>query len=146
MHLSQGIVNFIAGLLPLYVEEEVDGCWCARSLADGTLIVPVRESGEDDNGWVQVRWQGDGARTTMVQGVFMASVAIARYVELHHTATHNEQTQAAMEHLSDHFTVKTGESLVFESQDDSLLTVLTKAIEKVGAPVVVEVLKRQIGL
>ncbi len=144
--LSQNIVNFIGHLLPLYVEDEVEGMWCARSLMDGTLILPVTDADQLPEGFVKVRWQGDPMRCTEVQGVYMASVAITRYVELHHTASHSKAQQNEMEHMSHHFTVKTGEYLVFESPESGLVDVLTQAVGKLGEAAVIELLKKQVGL
>ena len=110
---SQRIVNFIGHLLPLYVQENVNGVWCARSLSDGTLILPIDEPEDTADGFVAVHWQGDPTLRTEVQGIFIASVAVARYVELHHTATHAKALRDHMEHMSHHFTVKTGKCLTF---------------------------------
>ena len=55
MSLSQRIVNFIGGFLPLYIEDDVDGVWCARSLSDGTLICPVEGMEACDDGFATLR-------------------------------------------------------------------------------------------
>lgn len=144
--LSQRIVTFIGHLLPLYVQEQVDEVSCARSLGDGTLIVPVDEDPEDENGWVTVCWQGDPARKTMVQGQFMASLALARYVELHHLASGAEGTRTEMQRLSQHFAVKTGESLVFESPSSELIEWIAKVAPRVGEKALLEALKKLVGL
>ncbi|MBY0409078.1 MAG: hypothetical protein K2Q97_02880 [Burkholderiaceae bacterium] len=146
MNLSQSIVQFIDHLHPLYMHEEVDRVWCARSLTDGTLILPMDKSEGDENGFVTVHWQGDADRSTVVQGVFMASLAVARYVELHHIAETAKATRDEMERLSHHFTVKTGESLAFESPDSELLGMVSKAVGKLGEFAVMELLKKQVGL
>jgi hypothetical protein len=146
MSLSQAIVQFIGHLLPLYIEDQVEGVWCARSLSDGTLICPIDEADDDENGFVTVYWQGDPARQTVVQGVFMASLAVAKYVELHHMAENAKGTRNEMEHLSQHFTVKTGQSLTFESPDSGLLALVGKAVGKVGEAALIEILKKQVGL
>ena len=41
MSKSQKVVNFIANLIPLYIHENYEGKNCARSLTDGTLVLPV---------------------------------------------------------------------------------------------------------
>jgi hypothetical protein len=146
MSLSQRIVNFIGGLLPLYIEDEIDGVWRARSLNDGTLICPVEEMEECEDGFVTVYWQGDPARQTRVQGQFIASLAVAKYVELHHLAENAKGTREEIEHLANHFTVKTGASLTFESLDSGLLKLVVKAVGKVGEVAVIEILKKQVGL
>lgn len=146
MSLSQRIVDFIDHLHPLYMHEEVGGVWCARSLTDGTLIFPMDEPEDNENGFVTVHWQGDPSRQTVVRGVYLASLAVARYVELHHLAEKAKGTKNEMEHLSHHFTVKTGESLIFDSQNSGLLELIAKAVGKVGEAAVIEILKKQVGL
>lgn len=143
---SQRIVNFIGHLLPLYVQESVNGVRCARSLGDGTLILPIDEPEETADGFVAVHWQGDPTRRTEVQGVFIASVAIARYTELHHTATFSKEMRSEMKHISDHFTIKTGETLTFEGPGSDLLDMIGRAVGKVGEATVMELLKKAAGL
>ena len=145
MSLSQDIVQFIGNLLPLYIGDEVDGVWCARSLTDGTLICSVEEMEGYENGFVTVHWQGDPARQTLVQGTFMASLAVANYVELHHMAEKAKGTREEMERLANHFTFKTGESLTFEALDLELLEWMGKAVNKAGQTAVVEILKKLAG-
>ena len=146
MSLSQRIVHFIGGLLPLYIEDQVDGVWCARSLSDGTLICPFEESGEFENGFVTVHWQGDPAHQTVVQGVFIASLAVAKYVEMHHMAERAKGTRDEIEGMAHHFNIKTGESLTFECPDSELVELLIKAVGKVGETAVMEIIKKQVGL
>lgn len=146
MSLSQRIVNFIGGLLPLYIEDDVDGIWCARSLNDGTLICPVEEMEDCEDGFVTVYWQGDPERQTLVQGAFMATLAVAKYVELHHMAEKAKGTRQEMERLAHHFTIKTGASLTFEAPDSVLPELVAKAVGKVGEVAVTEILKKAVGL
>ena len=146
MSLSKAIVQFIDHPSPLYIHDQVDGVGCARSLSDGTLICPVDETDGDENGFVIAYWQGDPARQTVVQGVYMASLAVARYVELHHMAENAKATMDEMERLGHHFTVKTGEALIFEPSDSGLYGLIGKAVLKVGEAAVTEILKKQIGL
>lgn len=146
MKLSQRIVQFIDHLHPLYMHDQVDGVWCARSLTDGTLIIPVDEPEDEENGFVTVHWQGDPTRQSMILGVYMASLAVARYVELQHMATDSKHTRGEMERMSSHFTVKTGETLIFGSPNSGLLEVMTKAVGKLGEAAVIEILKKQVGL
>lgn len=119
---------------------------CARSLTDGTLILPLDEPEEYENGLVAVHWQGDSSRQTVVQGVYMASLAVAKYVELHHMAENAKGTRDEVERLSHHFTVKTGESLIFEAPESGLLELVVEAVSKVGEAAVIEILKKQVGL
>lgn len=146
MSLSQDIVQFIGGLLPLYMDDQIDGVWCARSLNDGTLICPVEETAECEDGFVTVYWQGDPARQILVQGVFVATLAVAKYVELHHMAEKAKGTRQEMERLAHHFAIKTGASLTFESPDSVLPELVAKAVDKVGEAVVTEALKKLFGL
>ncbi|MEQ1526524.1 MAG: hypothetical protein ABL911_07250 [Gallionella sp.] len=144
---SHRIVNFIGGLIPLYTHDHVDGVLGARSLVDGTLILPMDEDEGGGNGLVTVHWQGDSNRTTVVQGVFIASYAIAKYVELHSIVETNKDTKNEMSHMIHHFEIKTGETLVFHVEENSeLFSLLGKAVGKVGQEAVIEIIKKQIGL
>lgn len=145
---SESIVAFIANLLPLYQGEQHEGRWCARSLTDGTLILPIvhPDAEDDDDGWVMVYWQGDPARQSVTLASKMASLAIARYVELHHTATFSKLMRDEMEHMSQHFTLKTGAHLMFELPDSGLMDVVGEAVRKFGEAVVIEILKNKVGL
>jgi len=145
--LSHRIVNFIGGLLPLYIHDEVHGVWCARSLVDGTLIFPMGEAEDQDEELVAVHWQGEPSRRTIVQGVFMASIAVARYVELHNVAERAKDTKDEMAHLAHHFEIKTGASLSFDIQDDSeLFPLVGRAVSRLGQEAVIEIIKKSIGL
>lgn len=63
MKSSQRYVNFIGSLIPLYQQEFVNEKWCARSLRDGTVLLPQEQldDGLDDR-WITVWWQGDRHR------------------------------------------------------------------------------------
>lgn len=142
---NQRIVAFIANLLPLYVGEWVGNQWCARSLVDGTLILPFQGSEAHADEFVSVLWQGDPQRRTEVQAVFVASLAVARYGELHHIASGSKETKVEMQHLSHHFSVKTGEELVFEEHGSDMMEVLARAVGRLGEAAVVETLKKAGG-
>ena len=45
--LSHRIVAFVANLLPIYTHALIDDRHCARSLIDGTLILPLEEQVSD---------------------------------------------------------------------------------------------------
>ena len=65
MNKSAAIVQFIANLLPLYQGERHGKRWCARSLQDGTLILPFNaDEDPNDEGWVRLHWQGRRKRAT----------------------------------------------------------------------------------
>lgn len=106
---SEAIVRFIANLMPLYQGERHEGGWCARSLTDGTLILPLDESAnEEEEGWLRVRWQGDPAREQEVQGELLASVALERYVRFHGVGFDEEAIASELGFMAQHFTFKTG--------------------------------------
>lgn len=106
---SESVVDFIANLLPLYDGIEHGGVWCARSLVDGTVILPVDESDSDEEaGRVRVRWQGDEKREQEVRGDMFASVALERYVRLHGVGYPEEDIAGELWFMARHFHVKTG--------------------------------------
>jgi len=148
MDISNKIVQFISGLIPIYTHEEIGGIWCARSLVDGTLICPAEKSEANENGLVKVYWQGDTARQSVLIGSFVASCAVAKYIEIHGIGRDAQDTSDELRHLAHHFTLKTGEELVFEmdEEDSRLLQVLEKAIKKIGQEAVTEIIKKTVGL
>ena len=106
---STAIVGFLANLLPLYDGKQQNGIWCARSLHDGTLILPVDESEwDEERGTVRVRWQGDPQRESEADGSMVATLALERYVRLHGTGATEEAIAAELWFMARHFTVKTG--------------------------------------
>lgn len=110
--LSQSIVDFIAGLQPLYTCQHADGRVCALSLLDGTLILPVDEThSSEQEGWVAVYWQGDSLRHSEVPGTQLASVAVWRHIELHGPDGDVAGRAALREELASRFTAATGLSL-----------------------------------
>lgn len=108
-HNSAAIVGFIANLLPLYWGERHDERWCARSLQDGTLILPFNaEEDPDDEGWVRIRWQSDPQRQTEALGASIATLALERYVRLHGVGASEEAIAAELWFMAEHFRFKTG--------------------------------------
>lgn len=106
---SEAVVGFIANLLPLYDGERYEGLWCARSLIDGTRILPIDESDSDDEqGWVRVQWQGDASREQETRGDMFATVALERYVRLHGAGYDEEAIAGELWHMARHFHFKTG--------------------------------------
>ena len=145
--LSHRIVAFIANLQPTYTHALIDDRHCARSLIDGTLILPLEEPEEDEDGRVEVHWQGDPARRTEVRGELMASIAVARYVEI--TAVPDSATtKASYAHLAQHFTHKTGGFLALEEpdQESAIAEMLRAATKRLGKKTVIEIIKKAIGL
>ncbi|WP_448670192.1 hypothetical protein [Pseudoxanthomonas mexicana] len=106
---SAAIVRFIANLMPLYQGERHDGHWCARSVQDGTLILPLGpEDDPDDAGWIRLHWQGDPMRQTEMQGDQIAALALERYVRLHGTGASEDAIAAELWFMAKHFHHKTG--------------------------------------
>lgn len=122
--LSQSIVDFIAGLLPLYTCQHADGHECALSLLDGTLILPVDEShAEQEEGWVAVFWQGDSRRRSEVMGTQLASVAAWRHVELHGVDRTATERALLRRRLAEQFHAGTGLSLQSESTESASMAI-----------------------
>lgn len=143
---SARIVDFISKLLPLYIFELRDDIVCARSLRDGTLLIPIDESPEDENGMIEIHWQGDPSRTTVVQGVFVAQTAICQYIQ-HHTIHKPDSLKGRLEHLAAHFEIKTGESLGLDLEDESSIRELVADLTKrLGVQTVIEIAKKTAGL
>lgn len=104
---SAAIVQFIANLLPLYHGERHGDRWCARSLQDGSLILPITDD-QHDEGWVQIHWQGDPYRKTQALGESIATLALDRYVRLHGAGASEEAVAAELWFMAQHFHFKTG--------------------------------------
>jgi hypothetical protein len=138
------VVGFLANLAPLYMHEEHDGLWCARSLVDGTLILPVDETewGEEI-GRVMVHWQGDSTRQSEVRGEDLAAIVLERYVRLHGAGASEEAIAAELWFMDRHFTFKTGchTNLPMLPEPPGRLAKLTKAALKFGGGVLVGTLK-----
>ena len=141
---SAAVVGFLANLSPLYVHEEHDGLWCARSVVDGTLILPVDETEWDEEvGRVLVHWQGDSARQSELRGEDLAAIALERYVRLHGTGATEDAIAAELWFMDRHFTLKTGcyANLPMLPEPPSRLAKLAKAALKFGGGVLVGTLK-----
>ena len=106
---SAAVVGFLANLKPLYTHEDRDGVWCARSLQDGTLILPVDESEwDEESGIVRAWWQGDPARETLADGDQIATLALERYVRLHGVGASEKAIASELWFMARHFQFKTG--------------------------------------
>ncbi len=108
---------------------------------------PLEEPEDDEQGWVEVYWQGDPARRTEVQGDLLANIAVAQYASLHAIPVGND-TKARYAHLAQHFTFKTGQSLILKDgeQDDVLFGLVSTAAKIVGKEALIELLKKNMGL
>ena len=141
---SAAVVGFLANLAPLYMHEEHDGLWCARSLTDGTLILPVDETEwGDELGRVMVHWQGDSARQSEINGGDLAALALERYVRLHGVGASEEAIAAELWFMDRHFTFKTGcqANLPLLPKPPGRMAKLAKAAMRFGGGVLVGTLK-----
>lgn len=146
---SAAVVGFLANLMPLYTPEDRDGVWCARSLQDGTLILPVDESDWDEQrGTVRVHWQGDAGRGSEVDGSHIVSLALVRYVELLCFGRPAKELAATLQDLARHFEFKTGCSLELGCERPSpvLVDAVSKAVGRVGESAVANLLLRAAGI
>jgi len=161
--LKHRIVFFISKLIPLYTYEHVGHVVCARSLVDGTLILPNGniESDEpeenldelddydlNENDFVTVYWQGDKSRKSVVHGIYMASIAVARYAEIH-SLPQNKDTKSEYSHMAQHFTVKTGAGLLMpaaDQEDLDLYSAIGDGLKSLGKDALISLIKKQVGL
>jgi hypothetical protein len=146
--LSIKIVSFIGSLHPLYEQVYEGGRLVgARSLTDGTLIQPIDEDEDNENGFVLVLWQGDKQRACETRGEWLATIAVARYEELHAVAA-DKRTSEGYAIRANHFTFKTGGSLGLEIGDSGAeaYALLGQLLRKSGTAVAIGLLKKAIGL
>lgn len=145
---SEAIVGFIANLLPLYESERHRRLRCARSLADGTLIMPIEDSDDDGIGWVRVRWQGDRRRERDVHGYMLASLALERYVRLHGVGYSEEAIAGELWYMARHFHLKTGCEVYFPQlpEPPSRLKKVGRAAARMGQGVLVNAFSKMMGL
>lgn len=104
---SAAVVSFIANLMPLYQSERRGEESCARSLQDGTLILPIAED-DYEEAWVRVYWHGDSQHQSEVLGAAIATLAIERYVRLHSTGASEDTIASELWFMAQHFRFKTG--------------------------------------
>lgn len=144
---SAAIVGFLANLLPLYVGERHGDLWCARSLQDGTLIVPFAvnpEGDPDDEGWVSIHWQGDQLRRTETLGQWVATLALERYVRLHGVGASEEDIAAELWFMAEHFHHKTGCHADFPQLKEPAHPAL-RAARRMGEGVLVNAISKLMG-
>lgn len=146
---GQPIVDYIAGLIPLYQPEEVLGFRAARSLQDGTLILPHPENeGGLQDAMVVVWWQGDSNRVTDVLGSIMATNAVGDYARFHSFGKEEGHSAALLAQQYDHFEVKTGDTLYLPYFDDEmpLLIKIFRLAKSMGPKLALDILRRIVGL
>lgn len=151
MGRSENIVSFINHLIPAYIHEKINGVICARSLIDGTLILPVDDLEDEHDGssaFVMVHWQGDPGRHTTALGSQYAAIAIAKYFELQATLQGKPPTKEEIRGLVRHYAIKTGEELIYSDaeNDANLSPLVTKAVKKLGEVAVIQLLRKAIGM
>lgn len=145
---SQAIVGFLANLMPLYEGERREDVWCARSLADGTLIFPVDETGwDEERGTVRVWWQGDAQREIETDGEHIATLALERYVRLHGVGFSEEAIAAELWFMANHFTHKTGLHIYLPQlpEPPNSLTRAGRNALKIGQGILVNLLSKPFG-
>lgn len=146
---SAAVVAFLANLAPLYMHEEHDGLWCARSMVDGTLLLPVDETEwEEERGRVMAHWQGDSARASEVPGENLAALALERYVRLHGTGATEEAIAGELWYMDRHFTRKTGchASLPMVPEPPHPLVKAGRHLSEMGRGVLANLLSKPFGI
>jgi hypothetical protein len=147
---SLAIVKFIGSLLPLYVPEHSERGFCVYCLRDGSLIRSVEEPVEDENGRIEIWWQGDQERRSVVSGAIYTQLALSEYVAFH-ARGNPERFAEQLRYLSEHFQLKTGASLGNPYDDEAppfelIGKLVEKLIGKLGIAGAIEVLKKLIDL
>ena len=123
--LSQRIVLFLANLAQFQLKEVDDNLGTER-ITDGTLFLCPSDPEDQENGLLVARWQGELSRESVVSGTQIAEFEIVAAVR--HWVTIGEMVgeQESIEHLFQHFSFKTGESLNFQKDD----RVIPKSLER----------------
>lgn len=139
-------LNFIANLMPIYQGEWHGELHCARSLRDGTLLLPHQDDDGGNEELITIWWQGDSSRSTDAVASMVASNAVAEYVQQASIGKSPEYATALLLHLMQHFEVKTGDTLYLPyAQDDQEMQGLAKIVaisKKTGIELVLEGLKK----
>lgn len=146
--LSQTVVQFIANLHPLYIGEVYEGVQAARCIEDGTLVFPVEEDKDYEDGIVRVCWQGIKPNSSELPGATYASIAVQRYVALVYAAHRPEVQRAQLLFYARHFMVKTGLPLHFDepSELDEVLCKLIEMSKSAGSTALAVLLKSKLGI
>jgi hypothetical protein len=145
---SAAIVAFLGNLTPLYVHERFGAAPCARSLQDGTLILPVDESEWDEKrGEVLMHWQGDPSRSSNSRGDDIAALAIERYVRFHGAGASEESIAAELWFMARHYSFKTGGDAYLPQLQEPphRLVWAGKTAARMGEGVLVNLISRLVG-
>ncbi|SFU42079.1 hypothetical protein [Halomonas korlensis] len=146
---SQKHVDFLANLMPIYQHDEVDGFRCARSLKNGTLILPIYELDESlDEDWIHVLWQGDSSRKSEVRAYEFASIAVVDYVNFHGVGKGVEYVNDMLLDLAQHYCFKTGSNIYLPNSELNMpaLFKVMELAKRVGPKIAYDALKKAIGL
>lgn len=145
---SQRYIDFIANLIPLYQHEAANDLSCARSLRDGTLLLPRHDLDENSgDDWIVVWWQGDPMRASDMQAFQLASIAVVDYVQFHSAGKGVDHAAGLLAHLSQHYEHKTGGSLYLPYAEDNshALGKIVAIAKEVGFELALEGLKEGVG-
>lgn len=145
--MSHRIVQFLGSLWPLYDMDHETGTYAARQLTTGARITPIDEPNfEEDQGMVLMHWPG--AEPWMVEGRFLATEALVRYVDLHGYGLPGKQRRAELRRMSDHFAFKTGACtyLEWESETSEVFVLAGKVVRAAGKEVAMSIFKHALGL
>lgn len=151
--MSHRIVRFLTGLRPIYDHVWGSGGLCARSLLDGTLVLPYvdKEETEDEEQYrVLVHWQGDAAKQSIENGNHLVGLALSRYADYHAQSGMAKDSKAIFMGLARHYEFKTGSYLHamprFATDDQAeTIRAWSGAMTKFGRDVLIGLVAAKIG-
>lgn len=139
--MSQRIVDFISSL-PHFHHDEIDGKLVATRLTDGTIYLAPDDSRAQEQGLIEIRWQGKSDNQTIACGTQIAKLEIIDAVKYYVATGEAKSLQEEVQFLFQHFEYKTGEKLYYFKDEESGLTKLAKPLAK---ELGVEVIKKMVG-
>ena len=128
---SHRIVAFLANLAHFQYRHEGKETAAERT-TDGTVFFAHPDPELQEDGLLMVHWQGDPARKSVVRGTQIAEHEIIVAVRHWVTIGSMDDERGAIEHLFNHFRLKTGASLRFEKEDQTFATTLEKLLKDLG--------------
>jgi len=146
--MSERIVSFLGSLFPLYDMDYEARPWSARQLTTGVAIQSVDESNfDEERGLVSMQWPGQG-EPWVVEGSFIATEALVRYVDLHGYGRTERERQRELQRMSEHFAFKTGAATYpsWENEDSEVFLLAGKLLRSAGKEVATSLLKSALGL
>ena len=128
---SQRIVHFLNNLA--HFQHNWEGKeYVAERITDGTVFLCPSNPEDQEIGLLEVCWQGDQKRKSMVEGTQVAEFEIITSVK-HWVATGSmNDEKSEVEHLFQHFKYKTGADLNFEKDDSFFPKSLEKLFKDLG--------------